>query len=75
MKLLIETVANGFILTVKDDDSHKLVFSKFNGTVESDIQTMIELLYSINDLVGPMTSRYSKERIVITTEPGDKYEP
>lgn len=75
MKLLIETVSNGFILTVKDDDSHKLVFSQFNGTEESQIQTMVELLYSINDLIGPMTSRYSKERIRVITEPGDKYEP
>jgi len=35
---------------------------------------MQRLLFTINDLIGPTTSRYSEHRIYVRIEPGDKFE-
>lgn len=41
---------------------------------DEDLGAFIRMLRLLNDEIGPTTSRYSKERIAIGIEPGDKYE-
>lgn len=46
-----------------------------NGDTESeDLQAFIRLVYALNDSIAPTTGRYSPERLIVKTEPGDKYE-
>lgn len=81
MKLTIELVANGWMLTDESDPEmpKKHVFedtgsgSLVNADRES-LEAFRRLLWSINDLLGPSTSRYSKDRIYIELKPGDKHE-
>lgn len=78
----IEMTGNGWIL---EDDSDpdmpkKVVFEDMGrgSAINPDKVTMeafTRLLWAINDLVGPTTSRYSKHRLHISLKKGDKYEP
>lgn len=75
MSLVIKMVMNGWIL--EDHADPELVrIQVFEGgdREEDDVKAMQQLLYTINDLVGPTTSRYSKHRIYVRIEPGDKFE-
>lgn len=78
----IEMTGNGWIL--KDDSDpdmpKKMVFEDIGrgSPINPDKVTMeafTRLLWSINDLIGPTTSRYSKHRLHISLKKGDKYEP
>lgn len=78
----IEMTANGWILEddLDPDLPRKLVFEDTGSgsAVNPDkvtMETFMLLLWAINDLVGPTTSRYSKHRIHISLKRGDKYEP
>lgn len=78
----IEMVANGWILEEHSDLDfpRKTVFEDAGkgSQFEPDKDTMdafVRLLWAVNDLMGPSTSRYSKHRIHISLKRGDKYEP
>ena len=62
----IERVKNGFLIEVEDEI---LVFSE---TCDNEIHAFAEFLRYLDDNYGPMTSRYSEERIYISIEKGDK---
>lgn len=68
MKATIKSTLNGYILSLKMDDEgiEQYVFA---DTVEG----FQELLFELNNYIGPSTSRYSAQRIQITIEPGDKF--
>jgi hypothetical protein len=85
MKATIETVDNGYIVTVpnpNDEGTITLVFEEEDGTFESyshgdcpsEVDNFIKVLWSLNEYIGPSTSRYASKRVNIDSEPGDKHE-
>lgn len=62
MKITIEQVANGYLVTEDLSQTEQYVFTEF-----------IDLLRYINDLEGE-GSRHSEKRIYIIEAPGDKHE-
>lgn len=75
MSLIIKMASNGWILE-DHSDTEMVRVEVFEGgdREEEDVQAMQRLLFTINDLVGPSTSRYSAHRIYVRIEPGDKFE-
>lgn len=81
----IEMTGNGWILEDHSDpelttEPKKIVFEDTGrgSGINPDKVTMeafTRLLWAVNDLVGPTTSRYSKHRLHISLRKGDKYEP
>lgn len=75
----IECVDNGWLLTDETDpDGHRrrVVESNDGMMVNPSKETMeafCRLLWEVNDLIGPSTSRYSPHRVSITLQPGDKH--
>lgn len=75
MSLIIKMASNGWIL--EDHSDPELVrVEVFEGgdREEEDVKAMQRLLYTIDSLIGPTTSRYSEHRIYVRIEPGDKFE-
>jgi len=75
MKFEITTAENGLIFKSIDDEDDSytpLVYQEV--TVGSMSDAFIEMLYDIVEVYGPVTSRYSRERISIQKIHGDKYE-
>ena len=79
MKITIEMAANGWLIRTQsdfpEDMPETLVYSyadSFNDTDE--VKAFAEVLWRINDLIGPTTSRHSKARVYVEVKPGDKYE-
>ena len=75
-------VENGYIVEVPDYDIYdvntgimirKEVFEDIEDEL-GDIDSLVDALRFIEDQIGPSTSRYSKKRVKISIEPGDKYE-
>lgn len=64
MKIEINVVSNGYILTV-DEDTY--IF-------EDTISGTMDLLRNISDVTYADSGRYSSERIHVIALPGDKYE-
>lgn len=72
MKVLIERVKNGYILKYKDD---KVVTTLvFDEDGKGAIPTFIDLVRTLESLIGEIDSRYSQERLFLGVLPGDKYE-
>jgi len=71
MKVIITKVDNGFL--VIDDDEEINVFEYDNESEMTKTEKFRDVLYHINELIGPESSRYSKQRIQIDIVPGDKY--
>lgn len=70
MKIEFKTAQNGLVMEVAGE---RYVYQ--DGDSDSqDIERFADFLRTITDRYGPPTSRYSKERIYIVVEPGDKYE-
>lgn len=70
MTLKVKKVANGYYLKLVDEDrTEEYVFNDD----KSKLDAFIDLLWSINNLIGPSTNRYSEERLSIGIIPGDKY--
>lgn len=79
MKLTIETASNGWLIRKEpdelDDRSELHVFShsdSFDDTAE--VHAFARVLWCLNDLIGPSTSRYSKARVYVEVKPGDKHD-
>lgn len=72
MKLTIEKVDNGYIVTNKSDENRKTVIqvSNFDNEVYSDA----ELLRVVNQLIGESTSKHSQHRVYVNVLPGENYD-
>lgn len=79
-EIRIRVTDNGYILEhwEKNEEGFWEVVATHvfeNGDTESDdLQAFIRLVYALSDSIAPTTGRYSPERLVVKTEPGDKYE-
>ncbi|NBP28686.1 MAG: hypothetical protein EBV23_03780 [Flavobacteriia bacterium] len=72
----IRPVLNGWILEIKvdKDQTDRYVFSHDDASgEEQEVKAFAGLLRTLNNLVGPSTSRYSEHRIYVDVQPGDKY--
>ena len=75
----IECVDNGWLLTDETDPDgprRRVVESNDAMMVNPTKETMeafCRLLWEVNDLIGPSTSRYSPHRIHISLKAGDKH--
>lgn len=74
MKLLISRVNNGFIVEDKSNIEASPVTNVCQINEEDPTAAIEEVLWFVIEFFGELESRYSKERIVIKREPGDKYE-
>ena len=79
MKVTIETAVNGWLIRTQSDFSEDMpelyVYSHSDSTHHTDeVKAFAEVLWRINDLIGPTTSRHSVARIYVEVKPGDKYE-
>lgn len=72
MKLIIEKVDNGYIVTNKFDENSKTVIQESN--YDNEIYADAELLRTINQLIGESTSKHSQYRMYINVLPGEDYE-
>lgn len=76
----IETVENGWLITDETDPegSKRLVVECYEmhsiNPPEKTMEAFCGLLWLVNDLIGPTTSRYSKHRVHISLQPGDKHD-
>lgn len=77
MKIIIETIANGWTVSTDDGENYSSVvgFAYDDNDFESvQVAKFADLLSYIIDSIGPTTSRYDKARIYIKIAPGDKHE-
>lgn len=77
MKLIIETISNGWLVYEKDGRNKvNLTAFTYNDMDEeaNKVGHFADVLYYLNDILGPTTSRYDKARIYVKVEPGDKCE-
>jgi hypothetical protein len=81
-KVTIQKVDNGYIIEhdtgFEDDKVQRLVCEEREGDFMSEdsgeVDAFASLLWTLNEMIGPSTSRYAKKRIYIEVKPGDKYE-
>jgi hypothetical protein len=81
-KVTIEKVDNGYIVEhdtgFEEDSVTKIVCQEkeedFNSEESGEVDAFADLLWTLNEMIGPSTSRYAKKRIYIEIKPGDKYE-
>ena len=79
MKITIEMAANGWLITTdtgfKEDRPDLYVYSRADSFDDTDeVKAFAQVLWRVNDLIGPSTGRYSKARIYVEVKPGDKHE-
>lgn len=79
MILIIETAANGWLIRKEadatDDRSELHVFSHSDSVDDTaEVNAFARVLWCLNDLIGPTTSRHSKARVYVEVKPGDKHE-
>lgn len=79
MKITIEMAANGWLITTDtgfaEDRPDLYVYSHVDDFDDTDeVKAFAQVLWRVNDLIGPTTSRYSKARIYVEVKPGDKHE-
>lgn len=76
MKFEIRRVQNGAVLRVEPDDPDAATEEVVYQEVEDDeLEAFAGFLRHLVDHYGPTTSRHSPQRIYVSVEPGDKYEP
>ena len=72
MKVTIGIADNGWIVLGYDHDD--VSASVFGMDSDDDaVPVFRDVLYEVNELIGPATTRYSKHRINIDVVQGDKY--
>jgi len=79
MKITIEMAANGWLIRTQSDFPEDMpetfVYSHADSFDDTDeVKAFAQVLWRVNDLIGPTTSRYSKARIYVEVKPGDKHE-
>jgi hypothetical protein len=76
----IEAVDNGWIITDETDpDGPNKVVVQADGVrsinpSQETMEAFVDLLWRVNNLIGPTTSRYSSHRLSIDLVKGDKCE-
>lgn len=76
----IESVENGWVLTDERDPQYpvKFVYKESLGAnfyhSKETMKSFCELLWKVNEIIGPNTSRYHPHRVHISLKRGDKYE-
>ena len=78
MHSIITQAANGYILTISDEDKEnptdtQFVFEQMDDDMDG-VKAFLDLLQVLDGHMGPTTGRYSKERIHIEIRRGDKHE-
>lgn len=73
----IKMVSNGWILEDHTDSEFTKRYAfehmdDFRNGEKSEVEAFVRLLWALNDLYGPTTSRYSEHRVAIRIEKGDK---
>jgi len=74
--ITIKSALNGWLIEyhVDKDQTDRYVFSHDDASgEEQEVKAFAGLLRTLNNLVGPSTSRYSEHRIYVDVQPGDKY--
>ena len=79
MKVTIEMAANGWLIRTQsdfpEDRSETYVYSHADSTHDTaEVNTFASVLWCLNDLIGPTTSRHSKARVYVEVKPGDKHD-
>ena len=72
MKLEIEVVGNGYIVTKLDEESKEVTV--FESKHDSDVESVRDLLGHIESEIGHSSSRHDDKRIYVIIAPGDKHE-
>lgn len=80
MKLSIEKTDNGYLMEYDSEYADgaprvsKRVFQENDDDGElAEVNAMACALRTIDELIGPSTSRYSPGRVYVKVEPGDKH--
>ena len=79
MKVTIEMAANGWLIRTQSDFPEDMpetfVYSHADSFDDTDeVKAFAQVLWRVNDLIGPSTSRHSKARIYVEVKPGDKHD-
>lgn len=79
MKVTIEMAANGWLIRTQSDFPEDMpetfVYSHVDDFDDTDeVKAFAKVLWRVNDLIGPTTSRHSKARIYVEVKPGDKHD-
>lgn len=79
MKFELRTATNGAILRIETDDEppalQEIVYQCPDADDEgAEVEAFADFLRQIVECCGPQMSRYSRKRIYIRVEPGDKWE-
>jgi len=71
----IERAMNGWIIRHKEEDEplDLHVFSTCDHSERETAEAFADMLWKIKELIGPVESRYSAHRVMITIQPGDKH--
>lgn len=72
MSIEIDRVFNGWILIYESDFEDGVEIQEVFESPETEAKAFRRVLMRIEELIGPIDSRYSKERIDIRIVPGDK---
>lgn len=80
MKVILELTSNGIHLITKEKYKEDKQFEQNVSFVTEDENSEVralqrkDFLYELIDLLGWYEGRYNSHRLVISIEPGDKYE-
>ena len=79
MKVTIETAVNGWLIRTESEfpegRSGLYVFSHSDSMDDTEeVNAFARVLWCLNDLIGPTTSRHSKARVYVEVKPGDKHD-
>jgi hypothetical protein len=71
----IERALNGWIVRHKEEDEplDLHVFDTGDDSERDTAEAFADMLWKIKELIGPLESRYSAHRVMITIQPGDKH--
>jgi len=76
LRVEIRRARNGWILRIEEpssegDEADELVYEE---KYDDEVECFADFLRTLDEELGPSTSRYSSKRIAIRIEPGDKFE-
>lgn len=79
MKIEIEHAKNGWLIRAvysesEQEDAQESDYWVFNHNDDekSEAEAFASLLWHVKELMGPQDSRYSKHRVMVDIQPGDK---
>lgn len=77
-KLELYWAENGWLIKSVEDgepDRYTVFSHRDSDDGKEEAEAFSSLLWEIKSLMGPSESRYSKYRVMVNLEEGDKYEP